>query len=190
MKIFELPNDYTEIKKIDLAKNRKLAVLVNFLSFIIAVIVFGIGYFIVPLKISFVNYLNPFKPLSVVLIMLVLMIIYTILHEITHGLFFKRYSGKKAQYGFNGLYAFAKCDAYFNKKEYLIIGLSPVVAFGVLCLLLNIILGSTLFWYIFAVQIMNLSGAAGDFYVSWLLRKMPEDILISDAGTSMTIYAN
>ena len=121
-------------------------------------------------------------------IVFALAIIYMILHELTHGIFFKKYSGAKVKYGFNGLYAFAKCDAYFNKREYLIIGLSPVVILGVLCLCLNIFLGQTLFWYIYSVQIINLSGAAGDLYVTWILRKMQDDTLISDAGVSMIIY--
>lgn len=189
MKIFELPESYKEIKKIDLAKNKKLAVFVNLLSLVIALVVFGIGFLWMPFNISFIDYENVWKPLAMILMILVIMMIYLILHELTHGFFFKKYSGEKANYGLHGLYAYAKSGAFFNKKEYLIIGLSPVVIFGVLCLTLNIVLGSTLFWYIYFIQIINLSGAAGDFYVIWVMQKMPYDILIKDDGVSMTIFA-
>lgn len=141
-----------------------------------------------PFDIIFVDIENPFKPLCTVLIILGLIIAYMILHEIVHGFFFRKFSGQKAKYGFTGLYAFAKSDAFYNKKEFLIIALSPIVILGSFCLILNIVLGATYFWYVFAIQIVNISGAAGDLYVALVLIKMPDEILISDEGVSMTIY--
>ena len=36
---------------------------------------------------------------------------------------------------------------------------------------------------------LNISGAAGDLYVSWKFTKLPADILINDVGVSMTVYS-
>lgn len=189
MKIFELPDGYKETREIDLKKNIKLAIFVSALSLALAGVVFFIGLLIMPIHISSVDSENPFKPLVTLFVILGLMIIYMILHEFVHGIFFKKYSGEKAQYGFTGLYAFAKSNAYYNKKEILIIGLSPIVMLGIVLLILNITLSASCFWYVFSVQILNISGAAGDLYVAYVLNKMPQqELLVKDNGASMTIY--
>ena len=86
------------------------------------------------------------------------------------------------------MYAYAGSDAYFNKKQYVIIALAPVVFFGVVFLLLNLFLPSEWFWTIYLLQIFNLSGAAGDFYMTNLMTKLPADVLVHDSGTAMNIY--
>ena len=45
------------------------------------------------------------------------------------------------------------------------------------------------FWVVFAIQIMNLSGAAGDLYVTVRFLRLPKDILVKDTGVAMTVYA-
>ena len=185
MKIFELPSEYREIKKMDLQKNTKLAVFVNVLALVIAAVVFWIGLLLKP---TTLDSENPFKTLMSTVVVFVLVIVYMVLHELVHGIFFKKYSGEKAKYGVTGLYAFAKSDAYYNKKEVNIIELSPIVILGVILVVLNVIFSTTLFWYVFIIQIINISSAVGDLYFACVLRKMPDDILIKDDGVSMTIY--
>ena len=179
MKILNLPSEYNEIKTIDLQKNTKLAILVNGLSLVLALAVFLIGLLIQPMSL---NFQSPF------FILIPMLIVYIVLHEFVHGVFFKKYSGEKAKYGFTGLYAFAKSSAYYNKREYIMISLSPIVILGVILLILNIVLNTAWFWWIFIIQIVNISGAAGDLYVTFVMGKMPADILIKDDGVSMTIY--
>ena len=48
---------------------------------------------------------------------------------------------------------------------------------------------ATWFWVVYLIDIGNLSGAAGDFYVAWNMQKMPEEILVHDIGVSMRVYA-
>ena len=71
---------------------------------------------------------------------------------------------------------------------YAVIALSPVVIWGTVFALVCALCPG-LFWPFAILQIINLSGAAGDFYVSWLLGRMPEDVLIRDDGVSMAFYA-
>ena len=101
----------------------------------------------------------------------------------------KRFSGMKAKYGFTGLYAYAGSEAYFNRRSYLIISLAPVALWGALLMILNFALPVSWFWFVYIVQIMNLSGASGDFYVSVYMSRLPRTILIQDSGTSMDVYA-
>ena len=74
------------------------------------------------------------------------MIVYMVLHEWIHGLCIWYFSGRKANYGFTGLYAFAASEAYFPKKPYIIIALAPIVVWGVILTVLGIILIVISFW--------------------------------------------
>ncbi len=188
MYIFELPENYRQTMRIDLKHDKKKAIWLNTAALFIEIILLVVGYVLVPVDIYKFFSQELYISLIKLFILLALVVVYMMLHEAVHGIFFKKFSGKKVKYGFTGLYAYAKSDAFFNKKEYLIIGLAPVVFFGILCLILNLILRETLFWYIYIVQIANLSGATGDFYVSFILRKKPDDILIYDEGTAMNVF--
>lgn len=45
------------------------------------------------------------------------------------------------------------------------------------------------FWIVFIIQVINISGAAGDIYVFIRLLNMRGPVLVKDAGTSMEIFA-
>lgn len=179
----ELPSGYHEVEHIDLQKDKKLAILVNALGIIIMVITFIIGHLIVP-------FTNIFRtgPLPL-LVLSVGSIAYIFLHEMVHGIFMKKYGEEKPFYGFTGMYAYAASNCYFNKKNYIVIALAPIVIWGIVLLILNLIFKETWFWVIYFIQICNLSGAAGDLYVTYRFSKLPDDILVKDVGVSMTIYA-
>lgn len=186
---FTLPSGYAELRQIDLQKDPRLALIVNALG--ICIFVFGafIGQLFVPLHtfysvsgetvLYFVRLAATFGGI----------ILYIFLHEFVHGIFIKRYSGQKAEYGYTGMYAYAGSKAYFNKNNYLVIALAPVVLWGTVLTVLLILLPEYWFWTVCLIQLANLSGAAGDLYVFWTFSRMPEDILIQDTGVAMTIYA-
>lgn len=56
-------------------------------------------------------------------------------------------------------------------------------------MILNLLVPTGWFWVVYLIQMMNISGAAGDLYVSASFSKLPKDILINDTGVSMTIYS-
>ena len=45
------------------------------------------------------------------------------------------------------------------------------------------------FLCLYAIQIFNISGAVGDIYVTWLVLRMPQGVLIYDEGVSMKFFA-
>lgn len=47
-----------------------------------------------------------------------------------------------------------------------------------------------MFWVVYFIQITNISGAAGDLYITFRFRKLPNDILINDTGVEMRVYGN
>lgn len=192
-----LPECYAELFKLNLQKDKKLAILVNCIALLIMAAMFVTGALIVPLKAA-LPALETADTVYVPLIQLMLKLIvtlfgcilYIVLHELVHGIFMKHFSGVKPSYGFTGLYAYAGSSAYFDKKSYVIITLAPIVIWGIALMILTILAPREWFWVVYFIQITNISGAAGDLYITFRFRKLPNDILINDTGIEMRVYGN
>lgn len=186
---WELPAGYVPILQIDLQKNKKLAILVNGLAILIAVPLVLLGHALVPFTALFdmSQGLGAYSLRFAVL--LGGMIVYMVLHELVHGIFIRYYSGKRARYGFTGMYAYAGSEAYFAKRPYLVIALAPVVVWGIVLAVITPLVPTEWFWVVYLLQVGNLAGAAGDSYVTVKFSRLPPDILVQDVGVSMTVYA-
>jgi hypothetical protein len=101
----------------------------------------------------------------------------------------KLFGTKKVKYGFTGLYAFAGSADYYPKLPYIAIALAPVVLFGIIFAVALPFVPEKWFWVVYILQLSNIAGAAGDFYVTVRFFGMPKDILVHDSGTSMTVYS-
>lgn len=184
-----LPQGYNEILKINLQKDKKTAIIVNIFAVLLMVAAFFIGNSFVSIATLF-DMTNGIKSYFIRFALLLLgVVVYLILHELVHGICMKMFGAKKINYGFTGMYAFAGSDCYFGKKAYIIIALAPIVVWGIVLLIMNLIVAENFFWVIYVIQIVNLSGAAGDLYVTYKFSKMPKNILVRDTGIEMTIYA-
>jgi hypothetical protein len=122
-------------------------------------------------------------------IILGLEVVYIVLHELVHGITMKLVGTKKVNYGFTGLYAFAGSKDYYDKTGYIMIALAPVVLWGIVLAVIQAFVPVQWFWLVWMIQIANISGAAGDAYVTAKFSKMPKDILVSDYGVGMTVYS-
>ena len=184
-----LPENYEQIYTIDLQKDKKKALLINALSLLITAVL------IIP-----VAFIKPFDALYDMsrgqdayflrfAVMLVACIVYLVLHELVHGIAMKLCGTKKVRYGATGLYAYAGSDDYYGKKAYVFIALAPVVLWGIVLAVVCCLVPDEWFWVVYLVQITNLSGAAGDLFVTVRFSRMPSDILVRDYGVSMCVYA-
>lgn len=182
-----LPAGYEKIRDIDLKKNRREALIVNVTAAIIAVVMAVIGHFIVPVQTLFDMTSVPayFARFGVLLVGLVA---YIILHEAVHGVVMYHYCKVKPTFGFTGMYAYAGSTAFYNRRSYIVIAMAPVVFWGVVLAILMPLVPKAWFWVVYFIQLNNISGAAGDLYVTSLMMKMPEDILVRDAGVSMEVF--
>lgn len=170
-------------------KDKRLALLINGLALLIALPLVFLGNRIVPLRTLF-SMDDGFGFYFLRLGMLTAgYAAYVVLHELVHGVCMKYFSGAPVRYGFTGLYAYARSEAYFTKKRYFIIALAPVAVWGVVLLALCMLVPAPWFWTVYLIQIGNIAGAAGDFYVVWRFAAMPPDILVRDAGVDMTVYS-
>lgn len=190
MKAFEnLPDGYNEIYTIDLQKNKKSALIVNLLAVVIAVLLVVPMHFAVPIFSMFSmekgmkNYLLRFG------VLIVLIVLYMVLHELVHGIAMKICGTKKVKYGFTGMYAFAGSKDYYDKKAYIFIALAPVVLWGIVLAVVTPLVTVEWFWVVYMIQITNLSGAAGDLFVTVKFSRLPSDILVQDYGVGMKVYS-
>jgi hypothetical protein len=184
--MINLPKGYREVRRVDLMRNRKEAILVNLIALVIAGAVTAVGFLVCP---PFLEVMIGIHTIFQIILMMAGIVVYMILHEIIHGVFMKAFSGLKPRYGFTGLYAYAGSDALFTRSQYLIIAFAPVVILGIILVVLNAAFYETAFWSIFVIQIVNLSGAAGDFYVGYLIARSRNDVLVRDTGTDMAFYS-
>lgn len=187
--IEKLPEGFNEIYAVDLQKNKKTALFVNMLAIIIAGILAVPICFLVPITSLFsmengmLNYVIRF------VVLLASIVLYMILHELVHGIAMRICGTRKVKYGFTGLYAFAGSSDYYNKTAYIFIALAPVVLWGIILAVINPFVSAEWFWVVYFIQIMNLSGAAGDLFVTVKFSRLPKDILIQDYGVGMKVFS-
>ena len=187
--VSQLPDGYREIYAIDLQKNKKLALLVNGLAIAITVLLAVPAHFAVSIGTLFDmsrGYGAYFLRFGVLMVSIVA---YMVLHELVHGVAMKLCGTKRVKYGFTGLYAFAGSEDYYGKASYIFIALAPVVLWGVVLLVLQFFVPTSWFWVVYLVQISNLSGAAGDYFVTLRFSRLPKDILVQDYGVGMKVYS-
>jgi len=185
-----LPPHYTVKLKIDLKNNKRQFYLVYAISFLILAVFLVPVCFFVPIAPLFEG-LTSGDPLPVLLRLGTLcagLFAYILLHELVHGVFIRIFTGKRARYGFSLAFAYAYSDCYFAKWPYLTIALAPVLFWGTVLAILTPIVPLSWFWVVYIIQLTNLSGAAGDLYVTVRLWRLPRHALIKDEGTAMTVY--
>ncbi len=180
-----LPEGYGQKYLIDLKDNKKQFWIVNGLSILIMLLLLAVFF-----QLMWHGFLElHFEGLPrQVLVIALGTLAYIPLHELVHGICIRRFSGKRARYGFTSVYAYAGSECYFNRRDYLIIAAAPVVFWGIVFLLLLFLLPINWRWVPYVWQLFNLSGAAGDFYVFWRLRKENDTILCQDTGVKMAVF--
>ena len=184
-----LPDDYKVIYAVNLQKNKKMAIIVNLIAVAIAVIMAVPMHFVVPFSTVFSMENGLFPYILRFAALIILMFLYLILHELVHGIAMKLCGTKKVKYGFTGMYAFAGSKDYYDKKAYIFIALAPVVLWGIVLTVINPFVPVEWFWIVYLIQIMNVSGAAGDLFVTVTFSHLPKDILVQDYGVSMTVFS-
>lgn len=184
-----LPEGYREILRLDLQKDKKQALIVNGLGLLIMLVLAVPMHFYISIGTLFSMEEGILDYMLRFLVLAVGMVVYLVLHELVHGVAMKLCGTKKVKYGFTGLYAFAGSSDYYDKKSYIFIALAPVVLWGIVIAVINAFVPERWFWVVYFLQLMNLSGAAGDLYVTVKFSRLPKDILISDSGVGMAVYS-
>ena len=183
-----LPEDYGEIYSLNLQKDKRTAIIVNLLALAIAAVMAVSMNFFVPVTSVFDMSGGIVRYFLRLAALIVLMVLYTVLHELVHGIAMKLCGTKRVKYGFTGLYAFAGSEDYYDKKSYIFIALAPIVLWGTVLAAVNFFVPTEWFWIVYMIQLINISGAAGDLFAAVKFSRMPKNILIQDSGVSMRVF--
>ncbi|MBQ6173698.1 MAG: DUF3267 domain-containing protein [Clostridia bacterium] len=186
-----LPEGYAPLMRIDLQKDRRTAVRINTAAIAVMAAMALLFHF---LAVPFSLFFGGSERVSDVLLHAAALILgytaYIALHELTHAAVMKAFGAKEVRFGFTGLYAWAGSGKdWFRKGAYLAVALAPVIVWGIVFEVLRMTLPRDWAWIIWALQIGNVSGAAGDLYVTFRFARLPSGILIRDTGAAMDVYA-
>ena len=187
----EKPEGFLSYDTIDLKNNKKQFWFVNILSLVLAAACVAAGYFIVPFgELRLFRGGAPSETVVPVFVVLFGLFLYIVLHELTHGAFLYAFTKVKQKFGFIGWAAYCGNSAYCDKQRYLIVALSPFVLWGAAFAVLAAFFHTGIwFWVIWILQTVNISGAAGDFFVFFKVLRLPKDVLVQDTGYKMEIFS-
>lgn len=184
-----LPRGYKEIFSVNLQKNKKMAISLNIVATVVAVIMILPMCFVVPISALFSMEEGIGRYILRFAVLIAGSVLYLVLHEAVHGIAMKICGTKKIKYGFTGMFAYAGSSDYYDKKSYIFIALAPVVLWGIVLAVLNFVVPYEWIWVVYIIQVSNIGGAVGDFYVTLKFSRFPSDILVSDSGLGMTVYS-
>ena len=186
--IQKLPQGYEVIRSVDLQKDKKAMLTVNGIALVLTLVLFVIMNSIYSMPKWIDSSLENGTFLFQLIALAIAAIAYIILHEITHGITMKCFGGKEVRYGFTGMYAYAGSqNDWFSRNAYICIALAPLVVWGIIFFVLPFLFPNYT-WVFWFLQIFNVSGAAGDMYVTWLSTKMPASVYVRDTGVDMAFY--
>lgn len=200
-----LPAKYRQQAALDLSKNRIAAV---------GAIVFGIILLLTVgcLLVQFANLLRPTAlegsglrdmltiasdgarsgtiPAQLIVDAVIALVLVMLLHELVHGVFYWRFSGKRPTFGIKGMsvYVAAPSEVYFPRHQYLIVGIAPLAVLTLVGLLLVVIVPVVLVPILIFFVAFNVAGAAGDLLMVARLLSYSPNTLMQDIGTSVIVY--
>lgn len=183
----ELPENYKLDKTIDM-KKMSTNIFLNVINILFVIISFLI---LIPLKFKEIKFDNLIELSIVMFIVLIGFIIYIVLHELTHGLFYKIFTKQKLTFGVSLTYAYCGVpNIYVRKKEAIIACLSPLIIFSIIFLTLIFILPPNYInLSIIILFSFHFGGCSGDIFLSLiLLIKYDKDTYIKDTGPTQYIY--
>ena len=186
---WELPKDYRLQLDLRLAEDKSSLIWLTVLQLAAVVILFIAGRMRCSYEAAFS--MEGYQIAIGIASMAVGIVVYIVAHEWVHGIAIRFMTGQPADFGIElkkGM-AYASSPAYFGKMEYSIIALAPVLFWGAVLWIMLRDVNDSWFWYLYMIQIMNVSGSAGDLYVTWLTLKAPKGTIVKDSGTSMLFYA-
>ncbi len=110
-------------------------------------------------------------------------------HELVHGAFFWLFSGERPRFAFKGAYAYAAVPGwYFPKRQYLVVGIAPLVLLSLTGLLWMAVSAPKWIFMLVIVFAVHTAGCIGDLIVvGWLFSRRGR-LLVQDEGDRFKVY--
>jgi len=192
----ELPSGYSLARYIN-AKSAKFGIVFNLIAVVALVLVMALAALSLHAggKLSLDILEIEYGQLMVLnLVFLVSMIGYIVLHELVHGVAYKRMTGEKLTFGISWSCAFCGVPHIFvNRRTAVIAVISPFAVFTLLFIpILVLLYWFSPLYYLVAAFIfgLHLGGCSGDLYVLFLLALKYKDArtLVRDTGPEQFFY--
>jgi hypothetical protein len=183
---------YTLLENLDNEKPGKFQLLITILGLIMTVF-WGFFFFYLlmwvrPVEITL--QFNGLMSIEVFFLCLFLIGLVTLAHEGIHGLFFWAYTGSLPKFGIKLTYAYAAAPGwYLPVRQYLLIGLSPLILITLLAITLLPLVPNTWILGVWFVLVFNAGGAAGDLLVCARILSFPVESYVHDNGKKVEIYS-
>jgi hypothetical protein len=189
-----LPDGYIQTHEINLAKNKRLAILLNIVGFIIFVLSFVLlGLFVrrVRTDLSTITFTmrGDLSALLQLLGLFLLVALIMVVHELIHGLFFWVFTRSKPAYALRRSYAYAAAPDWFIPfRQYWIIGLAPLVLIDAIGILLILLAPTGWILPILLLVALNTAGSIGDMLITLRLLRLSPASLAKDTGDSVCFF--
>ena len=184
-----LPAGYIQSGQIDLKKDKRLTILLNFGAGIVLVLSFYLlSVFTAWVRPDIMTF-SVTITLTNMLSALVLTVLILPLHEGIHGLFFWIFSRSRPVFGLRPLYAYAGAPTwFFPRHQFAITTLGPLVVIGAAGLLLLLLAPISWIFMIVLLVALNTSGASGDVFVFIRLLTSSPTSFTNDTGEVVTFF--
>ena len=184
-----LPRNYLRIAVIEPGADKRLSRRLDLVSLGIAAVMAGVGRLFVPFSAFF--YVRAVTRADVLRVgaLIPALLAYTLLYTLLRGIILRRIGGMKPGFGVSRLAPFVSSGAYLDKKEFSAAALLPPAVFAVIYFILGLALPIRWFWFMYILQMINVTGAVWDVYTVKRSREYGDDLLICDGGTCTEFFA-
>ncbi len=185
-----LPQTHALAWEVNLKKNMRLNILLQVAGiFWVGLVIFFLRWAFEILRPSGMEFLFSGDIWVVFAGFLPVLVVSISLHELVHGVFFWWFAKHLPSFGLGPGYAYAAMpDRYFPKRQYLVVGLAPLVVLTALGLLSVPFLPGRLLAPFFWGMVLNAGGAIGDIYVCLRIAREAEDVWVKDFGDRFEVY--
>ncbi len=187
----ELPADFKELYKLDLSKDKGIAIWLN-LTALVMLLICGVGFARFSMRIrpdlwaneQVLSY-NKQEFISIILALVSMLI----LHEAVHGLFFLFITGSMPKFRLKLMYAYtAAPDWYIPRNLFFFATLAPLVILTGSGLALMVVFPLSWLPGLIFFLTLNAAGSVGDILVFTILMGHSSKVLVNDKGDSFRIY--
>ncbi len=186
-----VPEGYVTKKIID-AKDKKTVIILNLVVILISLLVGVAFYYIKPFSFKEIFLEGDTRTRFLVeLILIASLFGYIILHELTHGLFYKIFTHEKLKFGVTLSVAFCGVpNAYVKKWPAFIAAIAPLAIYSIIFLSVFFVTTNIYVHFLaYVLFIVHFGGCAGDMWVcGYLLFKCDNSTIVNDDGAKQVFY--
>jgi hypothetical protein len=178
----ELPSRYVQHMTVDLKKDRRLAVAVQGI-FVLAALLAVVAGLLLDLPLG-----TSWSPAVAIPVTLVGCLVYMAVHEATHGVVLQLLTKVKPSYELRFPFLTTGNHAYLTRRSAIIVALAPAVMWGIVLVAVLLTLPQDYLLSAYVLLALNIAGSAGDFVEVYVVSRQQRDALVKDDGNQIHVF--